>query len=60
MAYRRITSSATGIEDYCHDPGTSTNLKSTISTLFFLTKSNILGGHVIPCLPILLNKLHME
>src|ERR687892_2467685 len=33
-------SSPPGIEKCCHNPGTSTNLKSTISTLFFFTKSN--------------------
>src|SRR5919106_4496941 len=32
--------SPAGIEKCCHNPGTSTNLKSTISTLFFLTKSS--------------------
>src|SRR5438445_4524924 len=37
---RSAVSSAAGIEKCCHSPGTSTNLKSTISTLFFFTKSN--------------------
>src|SRR5437867_11486922 len=36
---RSAVSSAAGIEKCCHSPCTSTNLKSTISTLFFLTKS---------------------
>src|SRR5215831_18788302 len=37
---RSAVSSPAGIEKCCHSPGTSTNLKSTISTLFFFTKSN--------------------
>src|SRR5215471_1120119 len=37
---RSAVSSAAGTEKCCHSPGTSTNLKSTISTLFFFTKSN--------------------
>src|SRR5215467_8515995 len=38
---RSAVSSAAGTEKCCHNPGTSTNLKSTISTLFFLTKSKV-------------------
>src|SRR5215813_9073002 len=37
---RSAVNSSAGIEKCCHSPGTSTNLKSTISTLFFFTKSN--------------------
>src|SRR3954469_8688606 len=36
---RSSVSSTAGIEKWCHSPGMSTNLKSTISTLFFFDNS---------------------